>query len=171
MSIGEDGGFEMDWSDFDRKFFQYALETAPAAAEKGMFEAVSELKNDADNVYPKTPHLEGNLRGDYTIILEGITQSKMTEHSGGKGKDHKRSGEKPAERRGAVDIICRLIFRMPYAAKWHEAIDKAWEAGGINWSESGVGPKFVERKFQMFAKKYFGIIATRILETQDNQID
>ena len=167
MSIGPDGGFEIDWENFNANFFKYALETAPAAAEKGMFEAVSELKNDCDNVCPKTPHLEGNLRGDYTMILEGITQSKLVEKSGGKGKDHGKNGDKPAERRGAKDIIARLIFRMPYAAKWHEAIDKTWEAGGIKWSESGVGPKYVERKLQMFMRKYFGIVADRVRETTE----
>lgn len=171
MSIGPDGGFEMNWDDFNSKFFKYALETAPAAAEKGMFEAISELKNDCDNVYPKTPHLEGNLRGDYTMILEGITRSEIVEKSGGKGKDHKKGGSKPAERRGSNNIIARLIFRMPYAAKWHEAIDKTWEAGGIKWSESGVGPKFVERKLQMFMKKYFGMVADRVRETTEHQVD
>jgi hypothetical protein len=165
MSIGPDGGFEIDWENFNANFFKYALETAPAAAEKGMFEAISALREDVVNVYPKAPHLEGNLRGDYTMILAGITQSKIVEKSGGKGKDHKQGGEKPAERLGAKDIICRLIFRMPYAAKWHEAIDKTWEEGGIKWSESGVGPKFVERKLQMFMRKYFGIVADRVRET------
>jgi len=160
-----EGTFEISWEDFNKRFFEYALKTAPAAAEKGMFEALSALKNDCDNVYPKTPHLEGNLRGDYTMILEGITQSKIVEQSGGKGKDHRRGGERPRERFGAKDIIAKLVFRMPYAARWHEAIDKEWAAGGINWSESGVGPKYIERKLQMFARKYFNIMATRVKET------
>ena len=167
MSIGPDGGFEIDWEKFNSQFFEYALKTAPAAAEDGMFKAVSELKNDCNDVYPKTPHLEGNLRGDTTIILEGITSSKVVESVGGKGKDHKKSGAKPAERRGALDIICKLIFRMPYAAKWHEAIDKTWEEGGIKWSESGVGPKFAERKLQMFMRKYFGIVADTVRKTTE----
>ena len=114
-----------------------------------MFEAISELKNDADNVTPKTPHLEGNLRGDYTFILEGITQSKVSEKSGGKGKDHHKGGEGPAERFGAKDIIAKIVFRQPYAAKWHEAVNKK-----VNWSEGGVGPKYLESKMMMFAKKY-----------------
>lgn len=164
MSANKDGTFELDFLEFNRRFLEYALKTAPAAAEKGMFEAISEMKNDADNVPPKTPHLEGNLRGDYTIVLEGITQSKISERSGGKGKDHKRSGEKPAERFGAKDIIAKLIFRMPYAAKWHEAADREWAQGGINWSESGVGPKYLESKMMMFMKKYISIVAARIKE-------
>lgn len=158
----KDGGFELDFTDFNKKFLEYALKTAPEAAEKGMFEAISELKNDADNVPPRTPHLEGNLRGDYTFILEGITQSKAVEKSGGKGKDHKQSGEKPAERFGAKDIIAKLVFRMPYAAKWHEVADTEWAQGGVLWSEPGVGPKYVEAKLSMFQKKYMQIVASAI---------
>jgi hypothetical protein len=114
-------------------------------------------------VTPKTPHLEGNLRGDHTLILEGITQSKIEEKSGGKGKDHKKGGGgKPAERIGAKDIIAKLVFRMPYAARWHEAADREWSQGGILWSEAGVGPKYLEFKMMAFAKKYMGIVASAI---------
>jgi hypothetical protein len=154
-----EGGFSFDFKDFNQKFLKYALETAPAAAEKGMFEAISELKNDADNVIPKTPHLEGNLRGDYTIIVEGITQSKVVE-VGSKN----RSGAKPAERFGAHSIIAKLIFRMPYAAKWHEAVGKK-----INWSEGGVGPKYVESKLMMFAKKYMAIIGWNVAAAKSGE--
>lgn len=160
----KDGGFSLDFTDFNKKFLEYALTTAPAAAEKGMWEALRELKADCDNVTPKTPLLEGNLRGDHTLILEGITTSKVEEKSGGKGKDHHKGGSKPAERFGALNIIAQLIFRMPYAAKWHEAADREWSQGGVLWSESGVGPKYVESKMMMFMKKYIGIVATRIKE-------
>jgi len=151
--------FNLDWKDFDKKFLAYAVGIAPNAAEKGLFEAISELKNDADNVTPKTPHLEGNLRGDYTLILEGITQSKLVEKSGGKGADHMKGGGGTAERYGAKEIIVKLVFRQPYAAKWHEAVNKK-----VNWSEGGVGPKYLESKMMMFMRKYIGIVATRIKE-------
>lgn len=160
-------GFSLDMADFNQKFLEYALKTAPAAAEKGMFEAISELKNDADTVPPKTPHLEGNLRGDYTFILEGITQSKVSNKSGGKGKDHKTGGAVAAERFGATDIVVKVIFRQPYAAKWHEAVDREWAQGGILWSEPGVGPKYLESKMAMFNKKYLGIAAARVYEVTE----
>ena len=117
-----------------------------------MFEALSEVKNDADNHTPRTPHLHGDLRGDYTFILEGITQSKVQE-VGTKFK----GGEAPAERYGAASIIAKLIFRMPYAAKWHEAVNRK-----VNWSEAGVGPKYLESKLMMFMNKYMGIVSKRI---------
>ena len=151
----KDGGFSLDWKDFDKKFFEYALKTAPEAAEKGMFEAVSELKNDSDNVIPKTPLLEGNLRGDYTIIIEGITKSTVVEKSGGKGKDHQRGGASAIQH--AAEIIAKLVFRMPYAAKWHEAVNKK-----VNWSEAGAGPKYCESKMAIFKSKYMNIVASAI---------
>ncbi len=165
MADEKDGTFEMDWSDFDKRFGEYALKIVPEAAELGMWEALREFKADCDNVYPKTPLLEGNLRGDYTLILEGVTQKKTVEKTGGKGKSH-RTGLTIAQElgRAGLAIIAKLVFRMPYAAKWHEAIDKEWAAGGINWSESGVGPKYAERKLQFFMKKYIGMVATRIKE-------
>jgi hypothetical protein len=154
-------GFEFDMKDFDKRFTEIALTAAPAAAENGMFAALSELKRDADTVYPKTPHLEGNLRGDFSLVLEGITQSKVVNRSGGKGSDHGERA-KPTERIGAKEIIAKIIFRMPYAAKWHEAIDKDWAEGGIKWSESGVGPKYLESKLAMFKQKYYGIVAAAV---------
>lgn len=154
MSANPDGTFEFDWTDFDRKFLEYATKIAPAAAEKGMFKAISELKNDSDNVTPRTPHLHGDLRGDYTFILEGITQSKVEDHG-----TKFRGGDAPAERYGANNIVAKIVFRMPYAAKWHEAVNRV-----VHWSEPGVGPKYLETKMMMFMKKYINIVAMRVRE-------
>jgi hypothetical protein len=153
----DDATFNLDWTNFNERFLEYALKTAPEAAEKGMFEALSELKNDADNVTPKTPLLEGNLRGDVTLILEGITQSKIVEKSGGKSPGHRKGGATAAERHGAKDIIAKIVFRMPYAAKWHEAVNKK-----VNWSEDGAGPKYLESKLAMFKTKYMKIVAAAV---------
>ena len=155
--MSDNTSFSLDWKDFDRKFMEYALKTVPKVAEDGMFTALEALKIDADEVVPKTPHLEGNLRGDYTLILEGITQSKVSEKSGGKGADHMKGGGGAAERHGAKDIIAQLVFRQPYAAKWHEAVNKK-----VNWSEGGVGPKYLESKMMMFAGKYMKKVAEMI---------
>jgi len=141
-------GFTFDFTEFNRRFLEYATKTAPAAAEEGLWVALNELKRDCDSVVPKTPLREGNLRGDWTRELAGITQSKV-DKTGSKG-----ASPKPAERFGAKDIIARIIFRMPYAARWHEAAGKK-----INWTESGAGPKYVESKLSMFRRKYMNIVA------------
>lgn len=155
MSNGKpmpDGGFEMDFSDFDKKFTEYALRVAPKAAEQGIFEALSLHKLDCDTVVPKTPHLEGNLRSDCTMILEGITEGKVVEI----GDKHK-GNVSPTKSADGKSIVAKLVFRMPYAAKWHEAVNKK-----VNWSEDGVGAKYAERKLMMFMKKYVGIVADAI---------
>jgi len=126
-----DTGFKISFEDFDKKFLDFAINEAPKAAEQGIFAAVSELKNDADTVEPKTPHLEGNLRGQFDL-------------------SHKQEGER---------IIAELVFKMPYAARWHEAENDIDPVTGskVHWSEAGVGPKYVETKLIRFMKKYIGI--------------
>ena len=67
------------------------------------------------------------------------------------------SGEvSEAEIRGS-GISGSVSYHEPYAAKWHES-----EPGTINWSEPGVGPKYLESKASMFKKKYMAIIAAVI---------
>jgi len=125
-----DALYEMDFSNFDKKFMEFAVKEMPLEAEQGIFAATGELKHDADTVEPKTPHLEGNLRGQYNIM-------------------HKID---------AGRVYAELTFKMPYAARWHEAEDREWAQGGIMWSEPGVGPKYVEAKLVRFMKKYIGIV-------------
>jgi len=123
--------YTLDFKDFDKKFLTFAVSSAPQAAENGLFAAISELKNDADTVSPKTPHLEGALRGIFDL-------------------SHKQ--ERDA-------IIAQLVFMMPYAARWHEAENDIDPVTGskVHWSESGVGPKYVESKLVRFMRKYIGI--------------
>ena len=128
--------YELDFKDFDEKFMAFAVKEMPLEAERGIFAAAGELKHDADTVEPKTPHLEGNLRGQYNI-----------KHQIDAGK-----------------VFAELAFKMPYAARWHEAefnIDPV-TGSKVNWSESGVGPKYVEAKLVRFMKKYIGIVADHI---------
>ena len=126
-----DTGFKLDFKEFDKKFLDFAINEAPKAAEQGIFAAVGELKNDADGVAPKTPHREGNLRGQFDL-------------------SHRQEGDR---------IIGELVFKMPYAARWHEAENDIDPVTGskVHWSEAGVGPKYVEAKLVRFMRKYIGI--------------
>ena len=107
-------GFSMDFKDFDKKTTRLVQKAMPEAAAKGVREACQEWKLDADNVPPKTPHLEGHLRGSGKVSKAEV-----------KGKE----------------ISAEVSYSTPYAARWHEA-----EPGTVNWSEPGVGPKFLESK-------------------------
>lgn len=119
--------FTMDFTDFDRKFTKIVKDAVPGDARDGVREAAQEWKLDADNVPPRTPHLEGGLRAS------------------GKVSEAEIKGE---------EISASVSYDMPYARRWHEV-----EPGTINWSESGVGPKYLESKAVMFMKKYMSIIA------------
>lgn len=128
-------GFSMDFTDFDKKFKQYCS-TMPDHAGDGLRQAGQEWKLDADNVPPRTPHLEGHLRGTGQVSKATVSKEKIeVEVSYGKPS--------PSEQGGA-----------PYAARWHEA-----EPGTVKWSEPGVGSKFLESKMVKFAKKYVAIVA------------
>lgn len=128
--------YTLDFKEFDKKFLAFATSSAPQAAERGLFAAIAEVKNDADTISPKTPHLEGALRGTFDL-------------------SHKIEGD---------SIMAELVFKMPYAARWHEAENDIDPVTGskVHWSEEGVGPKYVEAKLIRFMKKYIGITVDAI---------
>lgn len=142
--MNSDTIFNMDFKDFDEKFLKFAVREAPQAAERGLFAAVSELKNDADTVSPKTPHLEGALRGTFDL-------------------SHWRDFDR---------ILAQLVFMMPYATRWHEAENDIDPVTGskVHWSEAGVGPKYVEAKLIRFMKKYIGIARDTITAEMEKRL-
>jgi len=119
-------GMTMDFTDFDTKFIRFATKKFPHLVMDGERHAGQEIKLDADNVPPRTPHLEGMLRGSGKVLP-------------------------PKETRKSIDIT--IVYDMPYATKWHEA-----ETTSVNWSESGVGSKYLESKLTRFRNKYIAII-------------
>ena len=119
-----------DWDEFNQGMIR-AGNRIEFGTEEGLREAIQELKHDADNVQPKTPHLHGDLRGEYKITAVKTTKGKRSSIT--------------------------LIFEMPYAERWHEAVGI-----GIKWSESGVGAKYLESKMSRFRKKYNAIIGDGI---------
>ena len=124
--------FTMDFSNFNKKFKNIVQHAAPESTKIGIREAAQEWKLDADNVPPRTPHLEGHLRGSGRV-------------------------SKPKEESNEINIEVAyggVKYKVPYAARWHEA-----EPGTVTWSETGVGPKYLESKAVMFMKKYMAIIA------------
>ena len=122
--------FTVDFTDFDKKFTNIVEHAIPKDAAVGLREAAQEWKLDADNVPPRTPHLEGFLRGSGKVSKAKVTNKV---------------------------IKVSVSYDKPYARRWHEA-----EPGTVKWSESGVGPKYLESKAVMFKKKYMAIIAAVI---------
>jgi hypothetical protein len=67
-----------------------------------------------------------------------------------------------------VDVnnnTAKIWYTMPYAARWHEV-----EEGTVNWSESGVGPKYLEKKIVQTDRwgSLMADIATVIIEESIN---
>lgn len=121
-------------------------------AEDAMWEAAAALKKDADEIVPKTPHLHGNLRGD------AVRNAKAK----GPSKSHPEwYPKKEKEDVGKGKLSITVTYRAPYANRWHEAVDEF-----INWSETGVGPKYLEAKIARkdLRDKYYGLIALHIRE-------
>lgn len=87
-------GFDLDFKDFDKKFSKIVKDTIPGLAGKGLRQAGQEWKLDADNIAPRTPHLEGFLRG---------------------------SGKVSDVKVGSSEISISVSYDKPYAARWHEA--------------------------------------------------
>lgn len=141
-------GVQLDMGDFDKRI-SLVGEIGSKAALKGLWEGAAALKKDADELVPKTPHLWGNLRGNASRGVKakgsGNTKTewfpKITEEAIGGG---------------ALAIL--VSYLAPYAARWHET-DEA-----INWSEAGVGPKYLEAKIARSDRRdvYYGLIADRI---------
>ena len=119
-----------DWTKFNQGMIR-AGNRIEFVTDDGLREAIQELKNDADNVRPRTPHLHGDLRGEYNISRIKLTKGKVSSIT--------------------------LTFEMPYAERWHEAVGLS-----VNWSETGVGPKYLESKMARFGKKYIAIIGADI---------
>jgi len=148
--MSDTGSFTLDMADFMKNLDHIVRSKIPGIARKACWEAAAALKKDADEIEPKTPHLHGSLRGD------AIRGAKVR----GSSTTHKEWFPKITEGEISPSIISILVtYCAPYAARWHEAVGEA-----INWSEPGVGPKYLEAKMARddLRSKYFKLIADRI---------
>ena len=86
--------FTLDFRDFNKKFTDIIQRAAPKSVQIGLREAGQELKLDADNIPPRTPHKEGFLRGSGKVSEINII-----------GK--------------SAEVT--VSYDKPYARRWHEA--------------------------------------------------
>ena len=152
FKVSNTSAVRLDLGDFDKRVAEYGKGRVPKIVKVAMWEAAAALKKDADEIAPKTPHLYGNLRGD---AVRGVKAK-------GSGKTNRDCFPKIANEDLGGNIVAVLVtYCAPYAARWHEAVGE-----NINWSEDGVGPKFLEAKMarEDLRNKYYGLIALRIRE-------
>ena len=119
-----------------------AVQKFPDVAKKALHEAQKQLKIDADEIPPRTPHLTGALR-DSGVLGDPETHGETIEGT--------------------------VAYTMPYAARWHEIGEEKitignaeYKTNSINWSEAGVGPKYLEAKLVNLNQKYLKLMADYI---------
>lgn len=116
-----------DTRDFEDRFFKYALRTVPKLVEEGLRIAGEELKDDADNIAPKTPKKEGIL---------------------------KSSGKVSAVKLDIGGTSVEVVYDMPYATRVHEG-EEDWKwsepQSGPKYLESKM-IKFKDKYISMIAE-------------------
>lgn len=127
-------GMYIDMKDFDRKFNNVAKNAIPEYRDKGAFDAMNELLQDAIVHPPQAPKDIGDLWGS-RIVEKAQKVGKETFVEGG--------------------------FNIKYAHRHHEAEPGAYKYTTTKGA-SQPGPKFLESKMAQFKDKYAWIIAETI---------
>jgi len=158
--MSNSGGFTLNLTDHDKRMLKMSGKV-DKITKVAMFEAAAALKKDADEIEPMTPHLHGNLRGN--VSRSAKAKAKKNAKAGTTTKEdmqiHPEWAPKiTSENLGKQLLSVLVTYCAPYAARWHETTDN------INWSETGVGPKFLEAKMARkdLRDRYFDLIADRI---------
>ena len=87
---------------FEQAFGKFSNDVMRKHAPQAVYEAGKQLKLDADNETPKTPHKEGALKASgQTELFNGVSV-----------------------------ITARVSYNTPYAAKWHEQEARNWTEPG-----------------------------------------
>ena len=129
--------YTIDFTDFDKKFFNLVQKTIPENAKRGLQAGMLELLNDAKTKEPQAPKEFGDLWGSTAQVpIEVIITPYFISATGG--------------------------FNSKYATRQHEA-----EPGEFNYTKtkgaSRPGPKFLQSKMVRYKEKYIGI-AVKFIE-------
>jgi len=129
-----ESGYSLNMEDFDKKFNDLVKNAIPEYGEKGIFDAMNELLNDAITKPPQAPRDIGDLWG-----------SKIVEKVEEEGKESFIEGG----------------FNIKYAHRHHE-VEPGTFKYTISAKCTQPGPKFLESKMAEFKEKYAEIIAETI---------
>jgi len=133
--MSRETGFYLDFSDFDKNFYQLATNAIPNDARKGLYNAMNELLEDSVTKPPQAPKEFGDLWASKGGTVEVETKGKELSVSGG--------------------------FNIKYAHRQHEAEPGTYKYTRDKGA-SQPGPKFMQSKMAMFFKKYMEIVAETI---------
>lgn len=146
---------------FDRGIDEY-IRRLRIAAKRGMARAAFNCLRDCVMDMPQVPLDEGTLRGSGSAFVDNelVATSEQFGGSGAKPTPATSLGEplKPGFIRGAVG------FNTPYAAYQHEGAREDGSHVVKNYSHSGTGAKFLERKLIENHAAYVGEVHDAIEE-------
>ncbi|GAI31417.1 unnamed protein product [marine sediment metagenome] len=129
-----ESGFYIDMKDFDKKFNNLMKNVIPEHGDKGAFNAMNRLLEDAITKPPQAPKDIGDLWGSRIV------------------KKAKREGKESFTEGG---------FNIKYARRHHE-VEPGTFKYTISAKCKQPGPKFLESKMAQFKEKYGEIIAETI---------
>jgi hypothetical protein len=135
-----DGELRFDASDFFRGL-RLGDVVVRRAVERGMGQAGLQWLHDAIQEPPTVPIDTGDLRGSGTVFLQG----QLLGTSPAQGPNATPATDDDV-RPDAGEILVRVGFNKPYAAKWHEV--------PANFQEPSAGNKYLEAKAAAHGKEY-----------------
>lgn len=129
------------------------------AGERGTGKAASQLLNDATMEIPATPLEEGTLRGSGSAFVNNKLVAVNPPQGGNPTPATEDNEPVPA------DMFVGVVgFNTPYAAYQHEGERKDGTHKVQNYTDSGAGAKFLEKKLVEEFDEYQAIVGRDIQE-------
>lgn len=128
-------GLNLNWSEFDKKFYDLVEKAIPGDAQKGLRKAMDEILSDSIELPPQAPKEIGDLWGSTADTVKVETKYKKLSVRGG--------------------------FNIAYAHRHHEAEPGSFKYTTDKGARQP-GPKFMISKMINFGRKYMGIVADTI---------
>lgn len=133
------------------------------ACERGAGKAASALLNDTIMEMPAVPLEEGTLRGSGSVFVQNeLTQTAP--NTGGTPTPATIGDETLTP-----DVVTAVVgFNTPYAAYQHEGVRADGTHVVVNYTHSGTGKKFLEKKLFDNENDYVAIVAKEVKEAMGN---
>lgn len=161
------GQIRFDTSRFERGLAEME-ERFNEGVRRGLAEAAGQLLNDAVQIEPTAPIVEGYLRstGSYFVNNQLVGTSPMSLKPRGERKLRKGMRPRPntndSEPIGQAEMVAVVGFNTPYAAYLHEGMRRDGSRVIRKYTERGSGRKFLESKMSRYHQQYLQVIAENI---------
>ena len=133
--MSRETGIYLDFSEFDKEFYDLVQRAIPEDARDGLFKAMNEVLSDSIELPPQAPKEIGDLWGSTADTVKVETKYGEISVSGG--------------------------FNLKYARRHHE-VEPGTYNYTLTKGATQPGPKFMQSKMAQYARKYMGIVADAI---------